>query len=1115
MSVKTHVLPTLAALACAFALLVVPAGASTTTPAPGWSLGSAAEPTNFQSGDGSFDRYTLTAVNVGARATEGEIKVIDKLPSGLAGSAHLEEPNGPSGECAGTTEVTCTWGAFGESLPAGQELLIEIHLEPFPPSLAGLLVNEATVEGGGGGGAVTTTDSTPVNAGPASFGIDQYAFQSTGLDGTPDLQGGDHPYQVLTRLNLNTDLKPSFAGHDEYVPVQPPKDVSALLPLGFVGDPLATPRCSAVDVTNTVGSPGTGKLRTICPPASQVGVVHLVWENGHRPEPTTGYPLYNIVSATGYPAELAFNAGLGQPIFLYASVVPSPSGYRLRVASPGALNILGVEAVEVTVFGNPAERFGTGSGSAAFLTNPTSCSSEPLSAGLEASGWEGGSASAVTPAYPGGLTGCDKLQGAAAFSPSIKVKPETTQSDTPAGYEVDLKVPQAPSVFGALATPYLRDATVAFPQGVAVSPSSANGLAACAATGPEGINIEGPEATELGAGHPGGNSSAYDDGLTHAAPGHCPAASTLGTVEVTTPVLEKPLQGHIYLAAPDCSPCSDADAEDGKMIRLYMEIAGSGVIVKLPGFTTVNPATGQLSGIFEENPQLPFEELKVRFKSGPRAALVNPETCGAYTSTSDLKPWSAPESGPDATPTDSFQVNEGCAAPGFAPSFSAGTVNNQAGAYSPFTLSFSRQDTDQQLSGLSMTLPPGLLAKLAGVARCGEAEANAGTCPESSRIGTVTTGAGPGPDPYYVTGKVYLTGPYNGGPFGEVVEVPAVAGPFNLGMVVVRGSIRINPTTAQATVVSNPFPTILDGIPLQVKTVNVTLNREGFTFNPTNCTPQTLNATLTSTQGANANVSSPFEAANCAALPFKPSFTVGTQGKTSKADGASLTIKVASSAGQANIGKVSVELPKQLPARLTTLQKACTEAQFNTNPAGCPVASDIGTAKAVTPLLNVPLTGPVYLVSHGGAAFPDVEFILQGEGVEIVLDGKTQIKKGITYNHFETVPDAPISTFETTLPEGKFSVLATDIPAKAKNSLCGLALNMPTTLTGQNGAVVKQTTKISVTGCTKAKSPARAQKLAVALKACRNKGKGKRASCEKQARKQYGPAKKKAKSKKK
>jgi hypothetical protein len=341
-------------------------------------------------------------------------------------------------------------------------------------------------------------------------------------------------------------------------------------------------------------------------------------------------------------------------------------------------------------------------------------------------------------------------------------------------------------------------------------------------------------------------------------------------------------------------------------------------------------------------------------------------------------------------------------------------------------------------------------------------------------IGHVTAAAGAGPDPFSVTGgKAFLTGPYKGSPFGLAVTISAKAGPFDLGTVVVRSRIDVDPHTSQITITSDPFPTILQGIPLQVRTVNVTVDRPEFLFNPTNCSPLSVNGTVTSTQGTAANVSSRFQAANCATLAFHPSFRVSTQARTSKTTGASLDVKVVSGAGQANIGKTVVSLPKQLPARLTTIQQACPEATFAANPASCPAASAIGVGMATTPILTTPVTGPAYLVSHGGAAFPDVVVILQGEGVTVNLVGGVNIKGGITTATYNGIPDVPIGQFELKMSEGPHSGLAANLPAKARGSMCGQKLVMPTTITGQNGAVVKQNTKISVTGCSKAKKKAK------------------------------------------
>jgi hypothetical protein len=1059
---------------------------------------------------GFHDRYTLVAVNTGSRATEGEVTIADTLPEGLVlKEMTVEEPRTYVKEtCAVTVPLECAYDHT--PVRPGGELRVGLYVGVASAAVKGSLVNQASVSGGGAAEA-KTSETTPVNVGPALFGIDQLAFDATGPGGAPDVQAGDHPYAVTTSIQLNTVRGVRRGVGHEYEPAREVKDVAVELPLGFAGDPLAAERCTEIVFSNPASE---------CQPGSRVGTVKLTREGGDETGDTGEDPVYNIVPARGFPVELGFASGFAQPIFVYASVVPSREGYRLRFATPGALSGTEIEAIALTVFGSPAEHNGTGGGTA-FLSSPSACSGEPLTVRAEVTAWEGGSDVKEATAYPS-ITGCNLLTGSTSFSPSLEVRPETTQADTPSGYEVDLKVPQSPNLFGALATSDLKNATVTLPAGVSVSPAAASGPNALEGCTAAQIDLLG---TELGEGHPGGNGSPYDDGLTHASPGHCPAGSRIGEVEVKTPVLEESLRGHVYVAEPECGGagqdgCNEAYAEGkggaskgGALYGIYLEMAGSGVIIKLKGKVSVNPSTGQIATTFKENPQFPFEDLKMVFSGGQRSALANPQTCGTATTTSDLEPWSAPESGPNATPSWSFAVT-GCASPTpFAPAFSAGTVTPLAGAFSPFTLTFSRHDGEQDLSGIAVQTPAGLLGKIAGVPQCPEAQANAGACGPESQIGTTTVASGSGSEPLYLSGRVYLTGPYAGGPFGLSIVVPAAAGPFNLGNVVVRASIAINPHTAAITTTSNPLPQLIDGVPTRLQTVNVTLNRPGFMFNPTNCDAQAVTGTITSAQGAVAGVSSPFAAAGCAGLPFKPTFAVSTQAQASKADGASLDVKVTSGTGQANIGKVKVDLPKQLPSRLTTLQKACVAGVFEANPASCPKESDVGTATAVTPVLAHPLTGPAYLVSHGNEAFPDLEIVLQGEGITLILDGQTEIKQGITSSMFRSVPDAPVSSFELKLPTGPYSVLGTDLPASAKYSLCGQTLAMPTEITGQNGAVVKQTTKIALAGCAKAKALTRAQKLAKALKACRTKSKGKRALCKKRARKQYAPARAEAKTK--
>jgi hypothetical protein len=546
----------------------------------------------------------------------------------------------------------------------------------------------------------------------------------------------------------------------------------------------------------------------------------------------------------------------------------------------------------------------------------------------------------------------------------------------------------------------------------------------------------------------------------------CPDASKVATVEIKTPLLPNPLVGEVYLAAQDANPF-------GSLLALYIvaEDPVSGVLVKLAGQVALDPVSGRLVSTFKNTPQLPFEDLKLHFFGSARAPLSTPPLCGSYTTAASIAPWSGKA---PAEPSSTFQITSGpngapCADPRpFAPGFQAGSTNLQAGAFTPFTLTMSRPDADQTLAGLSIQMPPGLSGDLSNVQLCPEPQASEGACPAASLIGHTVVSAGLGNAPFTVEGgQVFITGPYKGAPFGLSILNPAKAGPLDLGYVVVRAKIEVDPTTAALHIVSDPLPTIKDGIPLQIQHVNVTVERPEFTFNPTNCSPMKLTGTMTSTEGASASVATPFQVTNCATLAFKPGFAVSTSGKPSRANGASLDVKLTypQGSGQANIAKVKVELPKQLPSRLTTLQKACTEAAFDANPESCPAASKVGEAVANTPILAGGLAGPAYFVSHGGAKFPELIVVLKGEdGVTVDLHGETFIsRQGITSSTFATVPDVPVGSFELRLPQGPYSALA------ANGNLCKQKLTMPTEFVAQNGASIHRSTKIAVTGCPKAK----------------------------------------------
>lgn len=920
----------------------------------------------------------------------------------------------------------------------------------------------------------------------ADFRFQSFEYSVVNQDGSAAMLAGSHPWEMSTSFSVYGKVN----GRGREVPDGDVKDVEVNPPLGVVGDPGATSKCTVQQFTTPAseaelaGLPERSSLRfsgATCPTSSQVGVVDL--GVGAGPGEGTYLGIYSLAAPLGVPAEFGFNY-LRVPVVLTASLRTDGSygvAVHLRNISQ-ALNIFGGK---VTLWGVPADAshndlrglclgeegkpVGPPEGCASeatpksFLTLPTSCSEIVPTLAMRIDSWQNPAPSGLfisedgpnrdSAGHPVGITGCSHLD----FSPSLTIRPGTTAANSPTGLEADLSVPQNENPSG-LAESHLRDATVTLPPGMVVNPSAADGRESCT---PEQIKLNSQTEAK------------------------CPDASKIGKVVATTPLLADKLEGSVYLAQQENNPF-------GSLLAIYVVVESKtdGVFVKLAGHVHADPATGQLTTTFDGNrapvfagkpelegePQLPFSDLKLNFFGGPRAALMTPE-CGEYAAGALLTPWSG--TGPVTPPVQPFKIETNCGS-GFAPVFATGTVSNQAGGFSPLITSISRNDGDQKLGQVSVKLPPGVLGMLSKVSLCGEAQAAAGSCPASSQIGHLNASAGAGPSPVFIpqAGKqedpVYLTGPYKGGPFGLAIVVHAEAGPFNLGQEVVRGAIYVDPHTAQVTVVTNPLPTILKGIPLDVRSATVTIDRAGtaganrFIFNPTDCEALSATGTIASTQGATANVSSRFQAAGCGSLSFKPKFTVSTSAQTSKKIGASLDVKVTSGAGQANIGKVHVTLPKQLPARLTTLQKACTEAAFAQNPATCPAASNVGFAKAVSPVLNVPLTGPAYLVSHGGAAFPDLVVILQGEGVRLDLVGNTNIKKSITTSTFNTVPDAPISSFELKLPQGPNSALGANLPASAHGSFCHVKLTMPTTLSGQNGAQLQQSIKIAVGGCPKA-----------------------------------------------
>ncbi len=892
------------------------------------------------------------------------------------------------------------------------------------------------------------------------FGIEKFENTITTMNDAEELVpatgAGGHPYAMTTTIVFKSE--PVTAAQEGYgfgglVPNGDTREVKVNLPAGIVVNPAATSRkCTEGQLESEAG----------CPAASAVGVVTVKSDLLEGAEGTNA--LYNMVPPPGRPAEFAFDA-LGLPgyfINLFGEV-RTGGDYGLSADVAEITQKVGASSVTVTLWGDPAatshdEQRGACAEHGGFcpleevterpfLTMPTTCTGTPLTATVSADSWQEPQFVEGPVAELPALVECEKL----GFSPTLSAKPVEPASpaaESPAGLEVNLKIPQEEGLAG-LAESDLKEAVVTLPAGLTVSPSAANGLGAC---------------------------SEAQIGLNNADVPSCPDDSKLGTVEVLTPLLEAPLKGAMYLAQQG-NLAGVGSNPFGSLFALYLVAEGSGALVKLPGEVRLDPVTGQIDARFGKDPttgfylpQLPFSELRMRLFGGARASLMTGPSCGTYATTSRMTPW---DGNPAAEPGSSFSVSSGCGPRGFSPTLTAGTTNPQAGGFSPETVTIDRNNGEQNLSGVTITTPPGLLGMLSKVPLCQEPQASQGTCGEASSIGETTVAVGPGEDPYWVKGgKVYLTGPYSNQPFGLSIVVPTVAGPFTLtgnggpGREIVRASIAVNPKTGALTVASGQLPTILEGVPLDVRTVNMDINRGEFTFNPTNCEEFHVTSSITSTEGTTASPSSRFQAANCAALPFKPSLVGTTQGNASEiGNGASLNVKVTQRTGEAGIRSVHLELPEKLPARLSTLQKACTEATFDANPANCPSSSDVGTGIAHTPVLPVPLEGPAYFVSHGGKEYPELVFVLQGDGVTIDLAGETHInaKTKITSSTFGTVPDAPISSFEANLPEKPNSALAT---LKPKGGLCGSSsLSMPTTIIGQNGAEVKQTTKVAITGC--------------------------------------------------
>jgi len=830
-----------------------------------------------------------------------------------------------------------------------------------------------------------------------AFGVASFRAETLNADGTTlATQAGGHPYYGVTSFSLN-----SSGG----LPDGDLKNVRVDVPAGLIPNPEAVPKC-------------TQPMPSLCPPDTQVGTVDIVAVLRPLPAPLAlpPLPVYNMTPPAGKVSDFAFGIPLVNPRVDIIGGVRDTSDYGVYFTISDLAATPSVLSNTLTFWGVPADH-GTGAPRKPFLTNPTVCGPPPTTH-LTIEDHSGNTATA-SDTTASGATGCDQVP----FDPTVTVTPGTTKRDSPTGGSVDIHVPQFLNPDG-IESSHVKDTHVTLPAGATINPSAANGLQAC--------------------------SDAQLAKGTHDPVG-CPDASKIGSVEITSPALSAPLTGSVWVGSQL--------ADDP--YRIFLQATGPmGLDVRLKGSVVPDPTTGRLTATFADTPQVPFTDFELTLNGGPHATLATPLACGAAVTSSSLVPYSG---GAPGTSTSTFDVDAdgaGGACPAatpFSPAFSATTTSPQAGGDTGFTVDVSRDDGQQTLGAIQLTEPPGFTGRIPAVPRCAEAQAAAGTCPDASRIGTTTVAAGAGSDPFKISGPVYLTGPYKGAPYGLSVVVHAIAGPYDLGTVVVRAAIRVDRNDAHLTVDSDPLPTILKGIPLRLRHVNVTIDRHGFLLNPTACGPHDIASSLRSVDGASVTPGSRFTISGCDKLKFTPTITASTSGRPTRNRGGSLLVTLKQPAGQMNMKRVSVQLPKPFSAQGRTTALACLDTVFNVDPDKCGAVSKVGTAEATSPTLPTALTGNAWLVGHN-ARLPTLEVRLNGSGVE--LRQSAIIKYGTGYaSTFGQVPDVPVSSFRINVPQGAHALLG------IAGSICNKRYSMPVNYTGQDGRVRVQIVRLKVDDC--------------------------------------------------
>jgi hypothetical protein len=866
---------------------------------------------------------------------------------------------------------------------------------------------------------------------PGAAGFDASVREA---DGTPDSQAGSHPYEMAIHLALSQSGGLSDGDL---------RDLDLALPPGLLANPAALGECSRAQLATPRVSPHEESLSgESCPDASQVGVaaVQASYEGGT----TRTFGVFNLAPAYG-DAEAIGLAPFGVPIVLSGQIREPEAAltFSLRNLSQ-ALNF---SSLELTLWGTPWASSHDGlrgnclneldpaaphgnclvpEASAfvhSYLTLPSSCSG-PLRWRASARSWRQPATEVTAEAeshdsegHPLGLSGCVEPKSIA----KVQLRTERAASPTGLLFNVDINDGGGFLNPGGIVRSPIRKATLALPEGLTLNPSLGAGLGVCteAAFAREAVS------TPPGAG--------------------CPNASKIGEVEVEGLLgLPGTVNGSVYLAAPYANPA-------GSLLGIYFTVSDPerGLFAKAAGRLEPEPHTGRLLATFEGLPQIHYTHFTLSLREGQRAALLSPPLCAPYTTALELLPYSNPAEVLHEAST--FYINRGedggsCpsgAERPFHPALRAGSLNPQAGAFTPFLLQMTRSDAEQEITSYSASFPPGFLGKVAGIPLCGEAAIEAAkrtsgaeqlarpSCPAASEIGRTVAGYGVGGTLAWAPGKLYLAGPYHGSDFSVVAIDSALVGPFDLGTVVVRSAVRVDAARAQVSLdsaASDPIPHILAGIPIHLRDIRVHVDRPGFTFNPTSCDPLAVSSRLSgagrdpfsAADDTTATSSQRFQAANCSALGFRPKLALRLQGGSRLGAFPSLRVALTPRAGDANFRAATVTLPPSLFLAQDRFGTICTMPQSVAN--NCPPRSIYGRARLTTPLLEGPLSGPVYLRSSSHK-LPDLVIGLHGNGIDLELAGRIDSRHGGIRARFEDLPDAPFSRFELAMRGGRNGIL--------------------------------------------------------------------------------------------